>query len=768
MKNLTSALKQVFRLRWMNLIKIVSLALGFAISVALMCRVAWFNSFDNFWQDVENLQILEQRYAWVHSGEQDKSDRCFSALAPEIASKIASVTSATRFSTPWARNFLVNENQFSLILCNVDSSFFDVLKMKMITEGNPKEILEKRSNAIISEKTAKTLFPDGNILGKEIRRGKDIYTVSGVFQDIPEKSLLPTIQIIIGKDLPFIFDDNDSYFTFIRTYPKTNLQELNCEVNELLAPRYENFVDALGVQISFRVSNIHEYSQRNEFDTKGAAMVFILLLITGLNFALLSISSLITRAKEVGVRKASGARASGIFSLIIWETVIYVTMAALLAGALLWGLKPQLDEMFGKFDNIFAFENLWGVGVVLIGLIIFAGIIPAWIFSRIPVTQIFQRFTSNRSHWKRILLFIQFTASILVICIMLISMRQYQIVIAHHYGYDQEKLIWMQMEQTTEAQLQTLLLEIESDSRVEAVSLNTQAVWNGFTGNFATRTLEDAEPIYTKCLGADSTFFKVHGIKMLQGTPHLTGYWETAGNVVVNQAFLNALKIEGNPLGELFYDGQYEKVPFTIVGVCDNFEPLGDGLLPLVIMARDTNWFTIVTIRVNEVTAGVVAMIQEKLKLCYPNKVVPEVKICSDTIYWYFHRLRLDGDIAVFASICLLLITIMGVLGFVNLEIRRRTKEIAIRRIHGSTALGIIWMVSRELLFIALAATPVAIFLAYFFGKRWLRDFSVKAELSWYLFAGATLIIVLTIALCTIIQTWRTANANPARAVKTE
>jgi putative ABC transport system permease protein len=424
--------------------------------------------------------------------------------------------------------------------------------------------------------------------------------------------------------------------------------------------------------------------------------------------------------------------------------------------------------MFGKFENIFALENLWGVGVVIIGLILFAGIIPAWIFSKIPVTQIFQRFTSNRVFWKRLLLFLQFTASILVICIMLIFLRQFQTVVSHQYGYAQNKLIWFNMNYNTESQLQTLLREIESDSRVEGTTLTTHAVWYGFGGNFATKNIEAPEPLYNSCFGTDSAFFSVHGIKILQGNNNLTGNWENAGNVVVNQEFLNQLEIEGNPLGEVFYNGHNEKVQFTIVGICQDFETLDRAVGPLVIMARDTSWGTTVIIRVNEVTTDVVAMIQEKVKQSEPNREIPEVKICSDTIFWHFHRLLLDGKIAIFASICLLLITIMGVLGYVNLEIRRCTKEIAIRKIHGATAIGIIWKVSRELLFIALLSAPVAIFLAYFFGKRWLRDFAIKTELSWEIFAAATLIIVITIAFFTIIQTWRTANSNPSKSIKSE
>jgi ABC-type antimicrobial peptide transport system permease subunit len=54
------------------------------------------------------------------------------------------------------------------------------------------------------------------------------------------------------------------------------------------------------------------------------------------------------------------------------------------------------------------------------------------------------------------------------------------------------------------------------------------------------------------------------------------------------------------------------------------------------------------------------------------------------------------------------------------------------------------------------------------FGIRGQRDSVIKAELSWYLFAGSVFMIMLTIAVCTILQTWRAANENPARSIKSE
>jgi putative ABC transport system permease protein len=226
--------------------------------------------------------------------------------------------------------------------------------------------------------------------------------------------------------------------------------------------------------------------------------------------------------------------------------------------------------------------------------------------------------------------------------------------------------------------------------------------------------------------------------------------------------FLEAFNIVDYPIGKMI---NYEGTPATIVGVCANTETIFNGAQPLLITGGHPHFLTI---RVNEVTKDVVETVQKKIEPFYMNAIVPEVSLCSDTIFQAYSDIRKNRDIDFIGSIFLLLITIMGVLGFVNIEIKHRTKEIAIRKIHGSTAIKVIWMVSKELVIMAVLAAAVAIPVAYLAGKYWQRDFFIKAAMNWDIFALGTIIILVTIILCTTIQSWRMANANPARSIKSE
>jgi putative ABC transport system permease protein len=740
-----------------------------------MCRVAWDQSYDNFWDGGNQLLLLESHYEYKEKTDERgglTSIRNFPALGPEIVQNIQFVKSATRFRFR-TFDYFIDEQKISFETSIVDSSFFDVLQIKII-EGNPAaEIFKNPGNIIISKKTATTFFPDGNALGQQILCTEQmidgsicdveaLYTVGAICEDIPLNSAFSDIQLIMCGDIPYAFDWGSSWITLLRTVKNPDIKELNQEINTLLEPRYK---DNTHFNMSFNVYPLRDYHKREvkENDTVMSLLAFVLLLIAGLNFALLSLSSLPSRAKEVGVRKTAGARSFGIFSLIIWETTICVLMATALSAVLLWGFKAEVEALAGNYENIFAFENLWAAGLVLITIIIISGVIPAFILSRISVTQIFKRFTSHRLYWKRILLFIQFTASIFVLCLMLITLRQYKTSILHSYGFEHEKLIWTGIIDLTETQRLALLNELTSDSRVEGVTLTNEIIWEGFSG-WGASLEKNGTMLNVRGLIADSSFFRIYRIPILMGT-NFSGAFSGNPEVIVNMEFLQLINSIEDPIGKTFF---FDTELVTIVGVCKDFESIENGVQPLVIIVakpEDLHWLAI---KVNNSSKDVLEDIRKKIEPYFQNEEMPEVSFCSDSIIEAYSDIYKSREVIGIASIFLLFITVMGVLGYVNMETKRRSKEIAIRKIHGSTAAGIIWMVSRELLLMAILAASIAIPLGYMTGIHWQSDFRIKAALSWDIFVLGALVIILTIFICTMLQTWRTANSNPSKSIKSE
>lgn len=123
---------------------------------------------------------------------------------------------------------------------------------------------------------------------------------------------------------------------------------------------------------------------------------------TALNYVLVSVASLTQRAKAIGVHKCSGASGSSIFSMFMVETAIVVGLALLLIGLLVYIFHEKMEELAAvPLSALFDWQNLWAPLSVILLLFILGGCLPAMLFARIPVTQVFRRYTSGRRGWKR-------------------------------------------------------------------------------------------------------------------------------------------------------------------------------------------------------------------------------------------------------------------------------------------------------------------------------------------------------------------------------
>ena len=115
-----------------------------------------------------------------------------------------------------------------------------------------------------------------------------------------------------------------------------------------------------------------------------------------------------------------------------------------------------------------------------------------------------------------------------------------------------------------------------------------------------------------------------------------------------------------------------------------------------------------------------------------------------------------------------LLISLIGLVGYTNNEIQRRSKEIAIRKVNGATASSIVRLIARDLQWITLAALVAGFAGAYFIGSNWLLRFATKTPLNIGLFAGCGLTVCAIIAVTVILKTRRTACENPVKSIKKE
>ena len=92
------------------------------------------------------------------------------------------------------------------------------------------------------------------------------------------------------------------------------------------------------------------------------------------------------------------------------------------------------DTAAAKLSLLLAPERIW-VPLTVVGILFMVGgVLPGRLFARIPVSQVFRRYTEGKKGWKRPLLFIQFAGVAFICGLMCVVMVQYQYVLNKDMG----------------------------------------------------------------------------------------------------------------------------------------------------------------------------------------------------------------------------------------------------------------------------------------------------------------------------------------------
>lgn len=156
----------------------------------------------------------------------------------------------------------------------------------------------------------------------------------------------------------------------------------------------------------------------------------------------------------------------------------------------------------------------------------------------------------------------------------------------------------------------------------------------------------------------------------------------------------------------------------------------------------------------------------------FMDKTFPQVALTFHTvddmlseIYKDVYRFR---NSVLITSGFILLIVIMGLIGYVNDETQRRSKEIAIRKVNGAEASNILRLLVCDILYVSIPSILLGIVIAYFIGKAWLEQFAEQVDLNPLLFLATALVVAIIIVACVVLKAWHIANENPVNSIKSE
>lgn len=787
------ALQNLFRKGEGNLTKILCLGVGMAIGLVMLAEVIFERSYDNFIPHLEDTYIIQENYK--HQGNDWKNHNTVSgAIAPGIKRYCPEVEAATRFTILNEDLLLTTDDQRTIkgnaYLC--DSSFFEVFPRKILMGEAPHTGLEKANNAYISAKLLKVLGND--IIGKQLtwKIFPDFHlTVVGVFEDFPENTHLPKIDIAVAlPTIGQIMGDgrnnwlgNDRYSGYIRLRPGTDPQTLEPNIKHMLytnAPMEE--LERSGSQFYLNLKPVSKIFLSSEYNRimniVFLIFAFIMLAVAVLNYILLVVSSVVKRAKSIATYRCYGAESKDIYRMIQAESALHCFIALILAVLIVFGLQDFLQEQMGhSLRALFSPTALVLCLMVVIAVAVICGVMPGYIYTRIPVTYAYRRYTENKRQWKLGLLFVQFMLTTFFVCLLTVIGLQYQALTNYRTGFEYKNILYTSLSGTQNVERERCIQELKRLPNISGVTWGYQEMFMKCSGNNVYDPQNDKEYMnIADMYDVGPDYHKVFSIPILEGTGFTTELGDSVSQeVMVSRSFIDKMEKlagwTGSPIGKQVFITEHQGRPYTICGVYEEIH-LGSQVAEdfddrPTVMFYNTHPNHLLYIRLKEMGPEQIKEIQDIVSRTMPSQEKQVYSLDLEMANQYNMLLHVRNSI-LFVGLCILVIALIGLIAYIRDEVNRRRSEIAIRIIHGAQVKDVQLIFLKDILKIAIPAVLIGTAFALFASNRLLELFAFKINLTGYIFGGCILVVLIIMLIISTSMIWKAARSNPINNLRTE
>lgn len=793
-------------------INLFGLTVGFFCFILLALYIQDELSFDLFHKDSSRMYRLlqtEQR----DDGSTRTAATVAALIGKESGAAIPEIEDVCRI-TAYGRRTFGNDpaNRGYHALLSSDDNFFGFFDFPLL-DGNIKEALKNPGSVVLSETLARKYFGSENPIGKRLWSSqylisKTEFTVTGVMRDFPKNSHLQT-DILFSESswastfkwyTNFVSSDwtSNTYVTYLKLRDNADPKVVASKISRLVQSHYANdkpFRSQFSLQ---PLDQIHLYSENVQDGGDASAIrpsylyifgvVGLLLLLTAcFNYMNLATAAAIKRTREIGMRKSLGARGGQLVIQFVTDSMVLATAALMLALVLLQVFLPLIRSFLNKDLHL---ESMpWQWIMVIAGCIFFtavlAAIYPAIIGLRTSITKALKgemKTVGNHFSARKILLAAQFTVSIAMIASTLMIYRQLQYLRTKDVGVDVENLLVLDINSVRlRRNFENVKAEFSKPAEVLSISTSTRVPgeWKNFpmVSVNSDQDSRNTEMIY---VGIDNDFLKTYGIKLKEGRNFNAGAGDSL-KVILTELAVQQLGLK-NPVGQIVeipvvrWGGSIEKLSHVfkaeVIGVTEDFhfESLKKNMQPVIFAAPNTDiqpidYYTL-KIKSNNWPATIERLKEINQKLDPDNPL--EYTFLNDRFAEFYQADATRGQLFLFFSSVIVVISCLGLFALVSYAVERRTKEIGIRKVLGASVSNIVSIVSVEFLVLVLFAGIVGLPLAWYFMRSWLQDFAYRVPVGVSAYAY-TFVIALLLAFVTIgFKTIRAARENPVKSLRTE
>ncbi len=777
-------------------LNILGLSFGVGCCIVIFLFLQHELTYDRYHENADRIYRIYSTY--VTSGEPIRFSGSSPALGPRLKEEFSEVEEYVRIVPQPPVLFAQKDKDITSYENDIylaDPSIFKVFTYEFI-QGNSATCLDNPKSIVLTEPLAKKYFGNEDPLGKTLQVGlQNILEVTGVLKTPPKNShlridgIIP-IKLVDPDDELFtwpmfelfgftfvLLPENYDFVSFHEKWPafyEKYCAEHGKSYGQVFKPIFQKLPDIRYDPTPIR-GNV-EVGNRSYLFAFVAIGIFILLLAC-INYTNMTTARSATRVKEIGVKKVLGSDRGNLVSQLLSEAFVLSALAILLAFVCVKGFlsAAPVERLFGFAMQINLVSNhalLFAALALFVFIALTSGFYPALYISAIrPAKALSGVLKSGKKGLltRRILVTAQFVISLGVVVLTLYMLDQVNFMRNTNLGFKKENIVCFKISGESNAeQLNTLRQELLNHPGILSVTHGWNWPGSPSTGLYKFEGNEGIEEHNYYVLFAGFDYLETLGLELVSGRDFDREHSSDMANaVIVNETLVKDLEWE-NPIGKRitqfdFFEGQ-------VIGVVRDFHyrSLHNKIEPLLIrmQSRFTNTTMILRIESQNIIQTM-SFLEDKWKEAVPNRPFEYRFLDEDFGRLYREDQRQNALMKLFATICVI-ISVLGLLGLSSFNAIRRTKEIAIRKVHGASATSIVVILFKEIFVMIGIAGAVILPVSLILRDLWLNNFAYKTDVNVLLFFGAASGSLLVAFLTASYHSFKVARSNPAQTLKYE
>ena len=799
-----TAHRNIVRNKIQSAIQVTSLTIGITsvVLIGLYAKYEW--SYDQFHEKLDRIYRLE--YA----------DNVGLSLAPghQIMQNIPEVESMVRLLSWDGKDHKSNWRHFpdgdstarekliaveDIFWC--DSSIFSIFSFKFI-QGDPKNALRDPKSLILTESTARNLFGDEDPIGRVLGE----YIITGVIEDVENSHLeinfLGSISYYdpflgISRDDPQYLNNwiGDYFFTYLLLPEHMDPSYIETRINEYFASNQE--------QNSLEITETRFYSLRpldevyftnglrneNDYCRHGNRTLLIILITTAASLLMLAIINYVNlttaraslRSREVGIRKAVGSSILRLIQQFLTEAILVSLFSFLLALTLVQLMIPQFNKLASTelempLNSGMLPWALYILAAIVLGVI--SGIYPAFIMVRFKTIESLsgvQDTGRGSLVFRRMLLTVQFTVSVILIIGLTVVVKQLRYMKSADLGFQKDLIIYADItgmgdtESRPERQmLKQRLLEYPG---IRGVAFAGNIFGSNESSNISQVEFNGIKKPFS-LLNSDPDFLDVMGMELLEGryfsldrAGDFFRWGDNSIKILINETAVREYELE-DPVG--FTETMDNGLIIEIIGVVKdfNFKSQHQAIEPCILAWGMYIGTAFIKIAPENIPASM-RYLRKEFETEFPERPF-QYSFLDETYDRQYHKDEQTVKIIIAYALIAILLACLGLFGLASFMAARKTKEIGIRKIIGASERSVFLLMTREFVKWVILSVLIACPAGWILMNRWLQSYAYHTNVG----LGVILMAVFLVILITFVTvSWhsiKTARTNPVEALRYE